>query len=99
MKLSIEVNEGVWKEVDVGAASVDEDGELEFGERVVVTALDAFGKEVELEFVERVVVTALNAFGEEVELEVVRFDPKNGQCDLFGFEIGGLDTVPAKEIK
>ena len=30
MKLSIEVNEGVWKEVDVGAASVDEDGELEF---------------------------------------------------------------------
>ena len=79
MKLSIEVNEGVWKEVDVEVASVNEDGVLEFVEGVGVIALDAFD--------------------EEIVLEVVRFDPKDGQCDLFSFEIGGLDTVQAKEIK
>jgi hypothetical protein len=79
MKLSIEVNEDVWKEVDVEVESTDEDGTLEFVEGVVVEGVDAFG--------------------EALELEVVRFDPKDGTCDLFSFDIGGLDTVKAKEVK
>ena len=78
MKLNIEVNEGVWKEVDVEVESI-EDGVLELVEGVMVEGVDDFG--------------------EALELEVVRFDPKDGTCDLFSFDIGGLDTVKAKEVK
>jgi len=62
---------------------------------VVVESTDEDGV---VEFVEGVTVPALDAFDEEIELEVVRFDPKDGHCDLFSFDIGGLDTVTAKEI-
>ena len=90
LTLLVEVNEGVWREVDViirAPEGDDEPDEIAFEEGVTVLAKN-----------ELYDPDAGDDCGEEefLELEVLRLDPDNMTVELYSSDIGGLDTVNVK---